>query len=79
MGTDPSYGMNVLFGERSTVPVERAIPGVAGNYDSTPATVEYDLERAMEGIRASDLPDDFTGYLQTGGQPKPVEQAADAG
>lgn len=41
--------------------------------------VQYDLERAMEAIRASDLPDDFAGYLQTGGQPKPVEQAADAG
>lgn len=31
--------------------------------------VEYDLERAMEAIRASDLPDDFAGYLATGGKP----------
>ncbi|HWK88485.1 MAG TPA: metallophosphoesterase family protein, partial [Longimicrobium sp.] len=29
--------------------------------------VEYDLERAMEGIRASDLPDEFAEYLRTGG------------
>ena len=34
--------------------------------------VEYDLERTMEGIRASDLPDDFAEYLRTGGQPAPV-------
>jgi predicted phosphodiesterase len=31
--------------------------------------VEYDLERAMHGIRQSDLPDDFAEYLRTGGQP----------
>ena len=41
--------------------------------------VEYDLERAMEGIRTRDLPDDFAEYLRTGGKPKPVETAADAG
>ena len=29
--------------------------------------VEYDLERAMRGIRESDLPDDFAEYLSTGG------------
>jgi predicted phosphodiesterase len=29
--------------------------------------VEYDLECAMEGIRASGLPDDFAEYLRTGG------------
>jgi predicted phosphodiesterase len=29
--------------------------------------VEYDVERAMEGVRASDLPDDFAEYLRTGG------------
>ncbi len=33
--------------------------------------VEYDLERAMEAIRASDLPDDFAEYLRTGGKPAP--------
>lgn len=30
--------------------------------------VEYDLERAMRGIRASDLPDDFAEHLCTGGK-----------
>jgi predicted phosphodiesterase len=29
--------------------------------------VEYDVERAMGGIRESDLPDDFADYLRTGG------------
>ncbi|MBA4157760.1 MAG: metallophosphoesterase family protein [Gemmatimonadetes bacterium] len=32
--------------------------------------VEYDVERAMEGVRASELPDDFAEYLRTGGTPK---------
>jgi hypothetical protein len=41
--------------------------------------VEYDLERAMAAIRQSTLPDDFAEYLATGGMPKPVEAAADAG
>jgi diadenosine tetraphosphatase ApaH/serine/threonine PP2A family protein phosphatase len=31
--------------------------------------VEYDLERAMSGVRESDLPDDFAEYLRTGGRP----------
>ena len=31
--------------------------------------VEYDLERAMHGIRDSDLPDYFADYLQSGGAP----------
>jgi predicted phosphodiesterase len=31
--------------------------------------IEYDLERAMRGIRESELPDDFAEYLRTGGQP----------
>ena len=30
--------------------------------------VEYDLERAMDGIRKSNLPDDFAEYLRVGGQ-----------
>jgi predicted phosphodiesterase len=30
--------------------------------------VEYDLERAMQGIRESELPDDFAEHLRTGGQ-----------
>jgi predicted phosphodiesterase len=41
--------------------------------------VEYDLQGAMAAIRASDLPDDFAGYLAVGGMPRPVEEAADAG
>ncbi|MGI8818697.1 MAG: metallophosphoesterase family protein [Gemmatimonadales bacterium] len=31
--------------------------------------VEYDLERAMRGIRECELPDDFAEYLRTGGRP----------
>jgi predicted phosphodiesterase len=31
--------------------------------------VEYDLARAMAGIRASELPGEFADYLRTGGQP----------
>ena len=31
--------------------------------------VAYDLERAMEAIRRSDLPDEFAEYLRTGGKP----------
>jgi predicted phosphodiesterase len=30
--------------------------------------VEYDVDRAAEGIRASELPDDFAEYLRTGGR-----------
>lgn len=30
--------------------------------------VEYDLQRAMDGILASDLPDEFAEYLRTGGK-----------
>ena len=29
--------------------------------------VEYDIDAAMRGIRASELPDDFADYLRTGG------------
>ena len=35
--------------------------------------VEYDLERAAEGILGSELPDEFAGQLREGGSPKPVE------
>jgi predicted phosphodiesterase len=31
--------------------------------------VEYDLDRAVQGIRSSELPDEFAEYLQTGGKP----------
>ena len=37
--------------------------------------VEYDLERAVEGIMGSELPDEFADQLRTGGTPKPVEVA----
>jgi predicted phosphodiesterase len=30
--------------------------------------VEYDIDRAMQGIRDSELPDDFAEYLRTGGR-----------
>ena len=35
--------------------------------------VEYDLERAVEGILSSDLHDEFAEQLKAGGTPKPVE------
>jgi predicted phosphodiesterase len=35
--------------------------------------VEYDLERAVEGILGGDLPDEFAEQLKVGGTPKPVE------
>jgi predicted phosphodiesterase len=31
--------------------------------------VEYDLDRAMQAIRESELPNDFAEFLRTGGQP----------
>lgn len=34
--------------------------------------VEYDVERTMDAIRRSTLPDDFAEYLRTGGKPQPV-------
>ncbi len=37
--------------------------------------VEYDLERAVEGILGSDLPHEFADQLKAGGTPKPVEVA----
>ena len=50
--------------------------------DSTPRVefvrVEYDLDKTMEAIRGSDLPDDFAEYLATGGMPKATPAAADA-
>ncbi|MGH3086916.1 MAG: metallophosphoesterase family protein, partial [Rubrobacteraceae bacterium] len=36
------------------------------------ARVEYDIERAMEGIRRSELPDEFAAMLEAGGTPKAV-------
>jgi len=34
--------------------------------------VEYDVERSMNAIRESDLPDEFAEYLRTGGKPAPA-------
>lgn len=38
-----------------------------GNVKAEIVRVEYDVERAVRGIRESDLPDDFAQYLRTGG------------
>jgi hypothetical protein len=35
--------------------------------------VEYGLERAVDGIRRCELPDEFADQLRAGGTPKPVE------
>jgi predicted phosphodiesterase len=37
--------------------------------------VEYDLERAVEGILRSRLPDEFADQLRAGGSPEPVRVA----
>jgi hypothetical protein len=37
--------------------------------------VEYHIERAVEGILESELPDEFADQLRVGGTPKPVEVA----
>jgi predicted phosphodiesterase len=34
--------------------------------------VEYDLDRAMRGIRESSLPEEFAEHLRTGGRPAPA-------
>jgi predicted phosphodiesterase len=40
-----------------------------GNVDVEFIRVEYDLQRAVDAIRNSDLPVDFADYLSTGGKP----------
>jgi predicted phosphodiesterase len=40
--------------------------------------VEYDVERAMEGIRKSTLPNDFAEHLRSGGMPEPAPAPAEA-
>ena len=40
------------------------------------ARVEYDVERAMRGIRESQLPDDFAEHLRLGGQPSSTPASA---
>ena len=44
----------------------------AGRLDVEVRRVEYDLERTMGAIRASDLPDDFAEFLRTGGKLAPA-------
>ena len=41
----------------------------SGHVEADVRRVEYDLDRAMAGIRASELPDEFAEYLRTGGKP----------
>jgi hypothetical protein len=41
--------------------------------------LEYNLERTMEGIRLSALPNDFAEYRRTGGVLDPAPTAADVG
>ena len=38
--------------------------------------VEYDVQRAMDGIRASELPDELADHLRAGGSPAPVAEPA---
>ncbi|HEY0018687.1 MAG TPA: metallophosphoesterase family protein [Longimicrobium sp.] len=44
----------------------------SGGTDAEFVRVEYDVERTMEAIRRSELPDDFAEYLRTGGKPQPA-------
>jgi predicted phosphodiesterase len=48
-----------------------------GSVDVEFVRVEYELDRATSAIRASDLPNDFAEYLETGGMPSTL--ATDAG
>jgi len=41
----------------------------SGHVEVDVRRVEYDLDRAMAGIRASELPDEFAKNLRTGGHP----------
>ncbi len=47
-----------------------------GGLDVELVRVEYDLERAMRGILASELPHEFAEYLRTGGRPGAVAETA---
>jgi diadenosine tetraphosphatase ApaH/serine/threonine PP2A family protein phosphatase len=39
------------------------------------ASVEYDIERTVAGVRAAGLPEDLVRFLQTGGAPPPTRAA----
>ena len=44
-----------------------------GGFSVEYVRIEYDLDRTMEGIRGSELPDEFAEQLAAGGTPKPAE------
>jgi hypothetical protein len=54
-------------GEAAGVAEAAGAAGAAASISVEFVRVEYDVERAMRGIRESDLPDDFADYLRTGG------------
>lgn len=60
----------MVMAHSSAPDVTRVTVGFHALSDVTRVT--YDLHAAMVGIRASDLPEAFTGYLQTGWRPVPV-------
>ena len=46
-----------------------ALVAVADDVDVEIVRLEYDVARAAAAIRASELPDEFAAYLETGGKP----------
>jgi len=48
------------FTRASDIQDGKAVPQIVG--------VQYDLERATWGVRDSELPDEFAGYLRTRGE-----------
>lgn len=62
-------------GDRRAGYVLVEVGGEAGEEMGPPEflRVEYDIERATDGIRRSDLPDEFADQLRAGGTPRPVE------
>ena len=46
---------------------QRRIRLTEGAFDVEHVRVEYDLDRAMRGIRESELPSEFAEHLRTGG------------
>jgi putative phosphoesterase len=50
---------------------------VGASIQSEVVRVEYDIDAAMRGIRASSLPADFADYLRTGGKPIAAESVSE--
>ena len=50
---------------------------VGASIQSEVVRVEYDIDAAMRGIRASSLPADFADYLRTGGKPVAAESVSE--